>query len=53
MYEMKFKELHDTIKSQLIKEYGQSFLNMSKHHQCAMITHRFIDILQEYRERQD
>lgn len=52
MFEIKFKEMQDVITQQLIKEHGQSFLNLSRNKQCEMITHRFIDILQNYQERQ-
>lgn len=52
MYEMKFKEMQDAITQELIKEHGQAFLNLSRNQQCAMITHKFIDILEKCRERQ-
>ena len=53
MFDMKFVELHDKIKEHLIAKHGQAFLNLSKHHQCAMISHTFLKYMHEQRERQD
>lgn len=52
MYDMKFIELHNAIKEHLIVKHGQAFLNLSKHHQCALITETFLKYMQEQRERQ-
>lgn len=53
MTEMKFKEWTTIIEAELIKEYGIGFLSLSRNERCAMITHKFIDLLQSCKERQD
>lgn len=52
MYDMKFIEMHNAIKEYLIAKHGQAFLNLSKHHQCALICETFLKYMQEQRERQ-
>ena len=53
MFDMKIKEMHDAIRNHLIAKHGQAFLNLSKHHQCAMISHTFHEYMKAQRERQD
>ena len=53
MTEMKFKELHDAIEAELIKEHGVAFLALSKHKRCAMICDKYLEIMKEMRERQE
>ena len=53
MFDMNFKKMHDDIEALLIKEHGIGFLALSKHKRCAMICDKYLEIMQEMRERQD
>lgn len=53
MTEMKFKELHDAIEALLIKELGARYINLSKHIKCALISHKYLEMMKELREEQE
>ena len=53
MYEMKFKEMTVIIESELIKEFGVAYINLSKEKRCLLIYDKYIEILNAFRERQD
>lgn len=53
MTNMKFKEMRDAIETHLIRKHGVAFLALSKHQQCAMISHTFLEYMKAQRERQD
>lgn len=52
MFENKFLEMHNAIKEHLIAKHGQAFLNLSKHHQCALISETFLKYMLDQKERQ-
>ena len=53
MTEMKFKELHDAIEAILIKELGVTYINLNKHTRCALISHKYLEMMQALREEQE
>ena len=53
MFDTKIKMMHDAIKDHLIAKHGAAFLSLSKHHQCAMISHTFLEYMKAQRERQE
>lgn len=52
MTELKYKEMYETLKAHLVLKHGQAFLNLSKHHQCAMISMTYLEYMKAQRERQ-
>lgn len=52
MYEKKFREMTTIIESELIKELGVAYINLSKEKRCQLIYYKYIEIQNALRERQ-
>lgn len=53
MTDMKFKEMTTAIEAELIKEYGVTYINLSREKRHHLITYKYIKLMNTYRERQE